>query len=94
MLARRLASRSTTASPATSRRASRCISAAMTGVHGDTPDRQGRAVPHLGGGEFTTDGDEATPAQFKRLMKKLNLARATPGGAVRSRRPSFFATNS
>ena len=27
---------------------------------------------------FTTDGDEATPAQFKRLMKKLNLARATP----------------
>ena len=28
--------------------------------------------------EFTTDGDEATPAQFKRLMKKLNLARATP----------------
>ena len=32
----------------------------------------------VGGGEFTTDGDEATPAQFKRLMKKLNLARATP----------------
>ena len=38
-----------------------------------------RPLPfQVGGGEFTTDGDEATPAQFKRLMKKLNLARATP----------------
>ena len=44
--------------------------------------RIGKGVPfhifQVGGGEFTTDGDEATPAQFKRLMKKLNLARATP----------------
>ena len=44
--------------------------------------RIGKGAPfhifQVGGGEFTTDGDEATPAQFKRLMKKLNLARATP----------------
>ena len=44
--------------------------------------RIGKGVPfhifEVGGGESTWDGAEATPAQFKRLMKKLNLARATP----------------
>lgn len=31
----------------------------------------------VGGGEFRTDGDEATPAQYKRLMKKLGLKHST-----------------